>query len=65
MAEDINLSTENIGARRLHSLIEQILEEISYDGPDNKQKEFIITKEYIDKRLEDYVKATDYSKYML
>ena len=46
-------------------MIEQILEEISYDGPDGDQKEFVITKDYVNKRMEDYVKSTDYSKYML
>ena len=65
MAEEINLSTENIGARRLHSILEQVVEEISYEGPDSEEKEFVIDKEYVKRRMENYVQKQDYSKYML
>lgn len=65
MAEEINLSTENIGARRLHSLLEKVVEEISYEGPDNTQKVYNIDKDYIDYRLKDYAQRNDYTKYML
>jgi len=64
-AEELNLSTENIGARRLHSLIEKIVEDISFEGPDNNDKHFVINEEFIQKKLSDTKRTTDYSKYLL
>jgi len=64
-AEELNLSTENIGARRLHSLIEKIVEDISFEGPDNNDKHFEINEEFIKKKLSDTKRTTDYSKYLL
>lgn len=64
-AEEINLSTENIGARRLHSILERIMEDISYNGPDSEQKEYIIDEGYVRDSLKDYVVKHDYTKYLL
>ena len=64
-AEEMNLTTENIGARRLHALIEKIVEDISFEGPDASQSYFEINEEFMTKKLSDLKKATDYSKYML
>jgi len=63
--EEINLSTQNLGARRLHALIEKIVEDISFEGPDNNQSHFEINEEFIKDKLKDVKKAGDYSKYML
>jgi ATP-dependent protease HslVU (ClpYQ) ATPase subunit len=41
VAEDLNMSLENIGARRLHALLEKLIEDISFEGPDAEQKEYL------------------------
>ena len=64
-AEEMNLTTENIGARRLQALIEKIVEDISFEGPDNSQSYFEINEEFIKNKLSDVKKAADYAKYML
>ena len=64
-AEEINLATENIGARRLHSVIEKIVEDISFEGPDNETKSFSIDEDFIKLRLHETRRNADYSKYML
>ena len=46
-AYDANLSLENIGARRLHSIIEKVMEDVSFDAPDMKEKEILINREFI------------------
>ena len=61
----MNLSTENIGARRLHSIIEKILEDISYDGPESEVKDWVINAEYVDKQMVGYREKNDYTKYLL
>lgn len=64
-AEELNLATENIGARRLHSLIEKIVEDISFEGPDSVQKSFVIDEEFIEEKLKSVAIKADYSRYML
>jgi ATP-dependent HslUV protease ATP-binding subunit HslU len=64
-AQRVNESTENIGARRLHTIMEKVIEEISFDGPDLKKKNVRIDAAYVDKRLADIVKDQDLSKYIL
>ena len=61
----MNLSTENIGARRLHSVLEKVLEEISYNGPDSEQKEFVICSQYVNTMMKNYREKNDYTKYLL
>lgn len=65
LAEYFNEKNENIGARRLHTLIEKILEDISFEAPDIQQKEVIIDDLYVIKKLEDIIENVDLSKYIL
>ncbi|MBX9604292.1 MAG: ATP-dependent protease ATPase subunit HslU [Bryobacteraceae bacterium] len=64
-AARVNESAENIGARRLHTILEKLLEEISFDGPDLKKKQVKIDAVYVRKQLADIVKDQDLSKYIL
>ncbi len=64
-AQRVNESSENIGARRLHTIMEKVIEEISFNGPDLKRKNIKIDAAYVDKRLADIVKDQDLSKYIL
>jgi ATP-dependent HslUV protease ATP-binding subunit HslU len=64
-AEVLNQETENIGARRLHTIMERVLEEISFEGPDLKKKTVRIDAAYVQKRLADIVKDQDLSRYIL
>jgi len=61
----VNEQTENIGARRLHTIMEKVLDEISFEGPDLKKKQVRIDASYIQKRLADIVKDQDLSRYIL
>ena len=58
-------TVENIGARRLHTIIEKILDEISFTATDRAGEKIIINKEYIDKNLDNLIKDTDLSKFIL
>ncbi|MBV9499555.1 MAG: ATP-dependent protease ATPase subunit HslU [Acidobacteriaceae bacterium] len=64
-AAQVNESSENIGARRLHTIMEKLLEEISFDGPDLKKKNIKIDAVYVRKQLADIVKDQDLSRYIL
>ena len=61
----VNEETENIGARRLHTIMERLLDEISFEGPDLKKKTVRIDAAYVQKRLADVVKNQDLSRYIL
>jgi ATP-dependent HslUV protease ATP-binding subunit HslU len=61
----VNESTENIGARRLHTIMEKLLEEISFEGPDLKKKSIKIDRAYVRAQLADIVKDQDLSRYIL
>ena len=65
IAAQVNESAENIGARRLHTIMEKLLEEISFDGPDLKKKNIRIDAAYVRKQLLDIVKDQDLSRYIL
>jgi ATP-dependent HslUV protease ATP-binding subunit HslU len=65
IAAQVNDSMENIGARRLHTIMEKLLEEISFNGPDLKKKNIKIDSDYVDKQLAEIVKDQDLSKYIL
>ena len=65
LAAEVNLSTENIGARRLHTILEKVLEEISFEGPDLKKKKVTIDAAYVRKQLAAIVKDQDLSRYIL
>ena len=64
-AARVNEGTENIGARRLHTIMERVLDEISFGAPDLKEKDIKIDAEYVRKMLEDIVKDQDLSRYIL
>ena len=61
----VNEGTENIGARRLHTIMERVLDEISFDAPDKKGQQFTVDGEYVRKTLSDIVKDQDLSRYIL
>ncbi|MBO0801344.1 MAG: ATP-dependent protease ATPase subunit HslU, partial [Blastocatellia bacterium] len=61
----VNETTEDIGARRLQTILEKVLDEISFEGPDLKEKNQIIDAQYVNKMLEDIVKNEDLSRYIL
>ena len=65
LASEVNSSVENIGARRLHTIIEKILDDISFTATDRAGEKIVINKEYINKNLDDLVKDTDLSKFIL
>jgi len=61
----VNESTENIGARRLHTIMERVLDKLSFEAPDMKEKNVTIDREYVRKTLVDIVQDTDLSRYIL
>ncbi len=65
MASTINEETENIGARRLHTILEALLDEISYTAPDRAGETIEITEKTVEEKLGDIVSDTDLSKYIL
>ena len=56
---------ENIGARRLHTIIEKVLDDISFNASDKSGEKIIINKSYVEKNLGNLVKDTDLSKFIL
>ena len=64
-ATQVNERTENIGARRLHTVMEKLLDEISFEGPDLVEKIVTIDEAYVTKMLADIVKNEDLSRYIL
>jgi ATP-dependent HslUV protease ATP-binding subunit HslU len=61
----VNERTENIGARRLHTVMEKLLDEISFEGPDLADKQVTIDGGYVSRMLADIVKNEDLSRYIL
>jgi len=64
-ATSVNEQTENIGARRLHTILEKVLDELSFEAPDLKKKNVKIDAAYVNKQLADIVKNQDLSRYIL
>ncbi len=64
-AARVNEIAENIGARRLHTIMEKLLEEVSFEGPDLKKKNVRIDAAYVKKQLAEIVKDQDLSRYIL
>ena len=64
LAARVNENNENIGARRLHTILEKVLEEISFEGPDLKKKNVKIDGDYVRKALTDIVQDQDLSRYI-
>ncbi|MEI7449187.1 MAG: ATP-dependent protease ATPase subunit HslU [Desulfomonile sp.] len=65
LAEEVNERAENIGARRLHTIMEKLLEDISFDAPDMDGVTVRITPEMVRERLREIVKSDDLSRYIL
>jgi ATP-dependent HslUV protease ATP-binding subunit HslU len=64
-AARVNDATENIGARRLHTVMERLLDEISFEGPDLRGKTITIDAAYVDRMLADIIKNEDLTRYIL
>ena len=64
-AFQVNESTENIGARRLHTILERLLEDISFTATENKGAEIKITAEYVDENISELAQDDDLSRYIL
>ncbi len=65
IAVDVNEKTENIGARRLYTIMEKLLEDISFEAPQRKGERIIIDTDYVQSKLSDVVKDVDLSRYIL
>ena len=65
IAADVNDKTENIGARRLHTILEKLLEDVSFQAPDLKDKTIVVDANYVRDKLKDIVKDEDLSRYIL
>jgi len=65
LATEVNSNIENIGARRLHTIIEKVLDEISFTATDKGGETIVIDKNYVIKNLGELVKDTDLSKFIL
>ncbi len=65
VAQIVNEQTENIGARRLHTIMEKIVEDISFQGPELNGKKIKITRKYVQDKLKDIVKDRNLSRYIL
>ncbi|ATW24544.1 ATP-dependent protease ATPase subunit HslU [Candidatus Formimonas warabiya] len=65
IADMVNAQTENIGARRLHTILEKVLEDLLFDAPDAVLSSVTITREYVERKLESVIKNEDLSKYIL
>tara|TARA_B110001452_G_scaffold258791_1_gene254396 strand:+ start:8 stop:1378 length:1371 start_codon:yes stop_codon:yes gene_type:complete len=65
MATEVNSTVENIGARRLHTIIERILDDISFTATDRSGEKITIDSNYVKKNLDELVKDTDLSKFIL
>ncbi len=61
----MNSRTENIGARRLHTIMERLLEDVSFNAPDLAGQHIPITAKYVDERLQGIVQDQDLSRYIL
>ena len=65
IASEVNSTVENIGARRLHTIIERILDDVSFTATDRSGEKIIINSDYVKKNLDELVKDTDLSKFIL
>ncbi|MBV8558482.1 MAG: HslU--HslV peptidase ATPase subunit, partial [Planctomycetaceae bacterium] len=65
LAHQVNRSTQNIGARRLHTILERVVEDLSFDAPDRPDKHVVIDAAHVRRRLEELVKDEDLSRFIL
>jgi len=64
-AQNVNESTENIGARRLYTILEKMLDDISFEAPDMTEEKIVIDAKYVQDKISDIVKDRDLSRYIL
>ena len=65
VAEDVNSKSENIGARRLHTIMEKVLSDINFDADEHKGETVVVDSSYVDSKLGDIVQNEDLSRYIL
>jgi ATP-dependent HslUV protease ATP-binding subunit HslU len=65
VATVVNERTENIGARRLYTIMEKLLDDISFEAPDMEKKEIVIDAQYVEEKLNDIIEDEDLSRYIL
>jgi len=65
IAEKVNEEAENIGARRLHTIMEKVMEEISFEAPNIRKKHILINRDYVQKQLKDILKDQDLRRFIL
>ncbi len=65
LAAEVNKNVENIGARRLHTIMEKLLDDLSYDAPDKDGTTIAIDRAYVDERLQEVATSTDLNRFML
>ncbi len=65
LAHKVNRTTQNIGARRLHTILEKVVEEISFDAPERTEKRVVIDAAYVTQKLETLVQDEDLSRFIL
>jgi ATP-dependent HslUV protease ATP-binding subunit HslU len=65
MAQEVNERTEDIGARRLHTIIERLLEDLSFEVPEGRQEKVTIDAEYVKNKLSDIIRDRDLSRFIL
>ena len=65
IAQKVNEMTENIGARRLYTVMEKLLDDISFSAPDMKENKISITREYVREKLGEFLRKDDLSRYIL
>jgi|TARA_B110000503_G_scaffold140940_1_gene233116 ATP-dependent HslUV protease ATP-binding subunit HslU len=65
ISSQINSTIENIGARRLHTILEKVLEEISFSAPDKSGEKIVVDKSFVQKNLGDIIRDKDLSKFIL
>lgn len=65
IAFEVNRTVENIGARRLHTVVEKIMEDISFSASDRPNSTFEVDEVYVREKVKDYLNATDLKKYII
>jgi ATP-dependent HslUV protease ATP-binding subunit HslU len=65
IAADVNQSIENIGARRLYTVMERVFEDLSFEAPDRSGDQVVVNAEFVEKHLGELTKSTDLSRYVL
>ncbi|HSG05215.1 MAG TPA: HslU--HslV peptidase ATPase subunit, partial [Nitrospiria bacterium] len=65
IAVEVNERAENIGARRLFTIMEKLLDDLAFDAPDRKEEKITIDGKHVRKRLDNVVKSEDLSRYIL